>query len=266
MIKRITRANIIKKYWASEAGDIFCETKERTGRLMKSPDGGYRVMMEYILQKKMHFVPSPKHRHRYIRLRTVSGAREMVPVHLIIIETFKGIRGKGYMPEFKDGDHNNCKADNLRWRAVESGFYDILTDEEYVLWAAKLDSMPCHHWEGFNKRALDKFEKAALGSDKDERMEFFRKLFAIDTPPVGEGSVFRFDTLTDRQNEVLSFIKEFMELKGFAPTYEEIAVKLNINRMTAKDHVERLVKKGCLESAPGTHRGLTFLNARDTQK
>lgn len=71
-------------------------------------------------------------------------------------------------------------------------------------------------------------------------------------------------TLTERQQQVLSFIQEFMEAEGFPPTRAEIADALGFRSANAaEDHLKALVRKGAVEILAGTSRGIRVLT--DTQ-
>lgn len=53
---------------------------------------------------------------------------------------------------------------------------------------------------------------------------------------------------TRRQREVLDFIQEFTEDRGYAPSYREIANYLGVTSVaTVADHIDRLEAKGLLE-------------------
>jgi repressor LexA len=58
--------------------------------------------------------------------------------------------------------------------------------------------------------------------------------------------------LTDRQTEILELISNYISQKGYAPSYQEIADKLNIkSKYAILKHIDALVTKGCLEK--GSH-------------
>ena len=66
--------------------------------------------------------------------------------------------------------------------------------------------------------------------------------------------------LTARQNQVLLFIKEFMEGEGFPPTRAEIAEGLGFRSVNAaEDHLKALARKEAIEILPGTSRGIRLL-------
>lgn len=66
--------------------------------------------------------------------------------------------------------------------------------------------------------------------------------------------------LTARQNQVLTFIQEFMQEQGFPPTRAEIADGLGFRSVNAsEDHLKALVRKGAIEILPGTSRGIRLL-------
>ena len=64
-------------------------------------------------------------------------------------------------------------------------------------------------------------------------------------------------TLTARQQEILQFIRQFMEAEGFPPTRAEIARALGFRSVNAaEDHLKALAKKGAIEILTGTSRGI----------
>lgn len=66
-------------------------------------------------------------------------------------------------------------------------------------------------------------------------------------------------TLTDKQNEVLRFIRVFKKNKGYPPTRQEIADDFNINVSGVQQHMSALVKKGRIKIAPKISRGIEIL-------
>ncbi len=64
--------------------------------------------------------------------------------------------------------------------------------------------------------------------------------------------------LTERQEEILNFIKQFLEGNGYPPTLREIGKKFNIvSTFGVKRHLEALVKKGYLNIESNASRGIT---------
>jgi len=63
--------------------------------------------------------------------------------------------------------------------------------------------------------------------------------------------------LTDRQQEILDFIKDYMSDTGFPPTRSEIAIKMGFKSPNAaEEHLRALARKGAIEMLPGTSRGI----------
>lgn len=63
--------------------------------------------------------------------------------------------------------------------------------------------------------------------------------------------------LTFRQEEILAFIKEYLQETGFPPTRAEIAQKMGFKSPNAaEEHLRALARKGAIEMLPGTSRGL----------
>ena len=70
--------------------------------------------------------------------------------------------------------------------------------------------------------------------------------------------------LTDRQRDVLNFIRAFTGRHGVPPTVREIGGKFRVTPRAAFDHLRALERKGMLQrrTAPGrTARGLTLTEA-----
>ena len=66
--------------------------------------------------------------------------------------------------------------------------------------------------------------------------------------------------LTDRQQEILDFIQEYIGIKGFPPTFREIAKHFNMaSTFGVKRHIDALVKKGFLANESKTSRTLSLL-------
>lgn len=69
--------------------------------------------------------------------------------------------------------------------------------------------------------------------------------------------------LTARQEQILNLIKEAIENTGFPPTRAEIATELGFRSANAaEEHLQALARKGAIEIAPGTSRGIRL---RDMQ-
>ncbi len=64
--------------------------------------------------------------------------------------------------------------------------------------------------------------------------------------------------ITKRQKEILDYISDYIENKGYAPMYEEIRGKFGLSAVsTVHEHIETLVKKGYLKRSKGRVRNLT---------
>ena len=63
--------------------------------------------------------------------------------------------------------------------------------------------------------------------------------------------------LTARQQQILDWIRSFIDSKGMPPTRAEIASGIGFSTASsAEDHLQALAKKGVLELVPGASRGL----------
>jgi repressor LexA len=66
--------------------------------------------------------------------------------------------------------------------------------------------------------------------------------------------------LTARQEQILNLIKEAIENTGFPPTRAEIAAELGFKSANAaEEHLQALARKGAIEIAPGTSRGIRLV-------
>ena len=62
--------------------------------------------------------------------------------------------------------------------------------------------------------------------------------------------------LTQRQREVLTFIKNYIRDKGYPPTRQDIGTGMGFSVKGAQDHVVALVRKGYLEQLSDSPRTL----------
>ena len=63
--------------------------------------------------------------------------------------------------------------------------------------------------------------------------------------------------LTPRQNEILGFIKSYIDETGYPPTRADIARQLGFKSTNAaEEHLKALARKGAIEMIPGTSRGI----------
>jgi repressor LexA len=71
--------------------------------------------------------------------------------------------------------------------------------------------------------------------------------------------------LTARQEQILNLIKEAIENTGFPPTRAEIAAELGFRSANAaEEHLQALARKGAIEIAPGTSRGIRLIASADS--
>jgi repressor LexA len=73
--------------------------------------------------------------------------------------------------------------------------------------------------------------------------------------------------LTDRQAQILNFIREHIAGTGFPPTRAEIARALGFRSANAaEDHLQALARKGVIALLPGTSRGIRVLAAAESEE
>ncbi len=67
-------------------------------------------------------------------------------------------------------------------------------------------------------------------------------------------------SLTKRQREILTYLGEYSEGNGYAPSFEEIAAKFNYNSLaTVHEHLTNLERKGYIKRAYNESRGIEVL-------
>ncbi len=70
--------------------------------------------------------------------------------------------------------------------------------------------------------------------------------------------------LTERQEEILLYIKQFLESNGYPPTLREIGKRFNIaSTFGVKRHLDALAKKGYLNIESNASRGITVYKDSD---
>lgn len=70
-------------------------------------------------------------------------------------------------------------------------------------------------------------------------------------------------TLYKRQREILDFLRQYIQKRGFSPTLQEIADALDLSSLaTVHEHLQALVKKGVIKRYEGAVRGLEVLDQR----
>ncbi len=73
--------------------------------------------------------------------------------------------------------------------------------------------------------------------------------------------------LTARQQEILKFIQEFIENKGYSPSFREIGKFFNIaSTFGVKRHLDALVKKGYLNAESNTSRAISLTDVSNNIK
>jgi repressor LexA len=66
--------------------------------------------------------------------------------------------------------------------------------------------------------------------------------------------------LTDRQQEILTFIVQFLTQEGFPPTIAEIATAFGVRSTNSiRGHLQALARKGVIELVPAASRGIRLL-------
>ena len=75
------------------------------------------------------------------------------------------------------------------------------------------------------------------------------------------------ETLTDRQAEILRLVRELTEVSGYPPTRAEIAEKMGFRSVNAAEqHLRALEKKGAIDIASGSSRGIRVRDGRGSAR
>ncbi len=73
--------------------------------------------------------------------------------------------------------------------------------------------------------------------------------------------------LTKRQREILSFLTEFAEAHGYAPSFDEIAQRVNYNSLaTVHEHLSNLERKGYIKRSYNESRAIEILPSEVFQR
>jgi repressor LexA len=67
-------------------------------------------------------------------------------------------------------------------------------------------------------------------------------------------------SLTKRQREILTYLANYSEERGYAPSFEEIATQFNYNSLaTVHEHLTNLERKGYIKRAYNESRGIELM-------
>jgi len=73
--------------------------------------------------------------------------------------------------------------------------------------------------------------------------------------------------LTKRQREILSFLSDYNESNGYAPSFEEIASQFNYNSLaTVHEHLSNLERKGYIKRSYNESRAIEILPSEIYQR
>jgi repressor LexA len=73
--------------------------------------------------------------------------------------------------------------------------------------------------------------------------------------------------LTKRQREILSFLSEYNDVNGYAPSFEEIASRFNYNSLaTVHEHLTNLERKGYIKRSYNESRAIEILPSEIYQR
>ncbi len=67
-------------------------------------------------------------------------------------------------------------------------------------------------------------------------------------------------TLYKKQKQILDFISQYIQLNGYSPTLQEIAISMNLSSLaTVHEHLQALEKKNIIKRYDGAVRGIEIL-------
>lgn len=72
--------------------------------------------------------------------------------------------------------------------------------------------------------------------------------------------------LTEKQQAVLAFVREFIEDKGISPTLEEMSQYFGVSKVTIYEHVKALIEKGALKKEANRKRSIQLVEEEAPQK
>src|SRR5262249_31592737 len=72
------------------------------------------------------------------------------------------------------------------------------------------------------------------------------------------------ETLTGRQQQILTFIQRRIQDKGYSPSVREIAAHFAVSAPTVQDHLDALRKKDYLDDSDSSHRSIRLANFKPT--
>jgi repressor LexA len=67
--------------------------------------------------------------------------------------------------------------------------------------------------------------------------------------------------LTEKQQSILAFLREFIEDRGISPTLEEMSQYFHVSKVTIYEHVKALEAKGAVRKSPNRKRSIELVEA-----
>ena len=71
--------------------------------------------------------------------------------------------------------------------------------------------------------------------------------------------------LTDRQNQALNFIKDYISEYRYPPSFRDVGKAVDITKRAVNNHIQTLVKKGYIEYEAGRPRMLKVIQDDKTR-
>lgn len=114
-------------YFVSDAGDI------------------YRKKQDGIIQPIKANSQNKHDKHIAVKLFVCEGnqiSEKHFPVRYVVLNAFRGYRGREFKCVFKDGNTHNVKLNNLAWQLKNKkstlSLFDVMTDRELKVWTEVL--------------------------------------------------------------------------------------------------------------------------------
>lgn len=70
---------------------------------------------------------------------------------------------------------------------------------------------------------------------------------------------------TEKQLQIINFIRDFKEEKGVSPTLEEIAQFFKVSKITIYEHIAALEKKGALRKSKNRARSIELISSEERE-
>lgn len=66
--------------------------------------------------------------------------------------------------------------------------------------------------------------------------------------------------LTERQADIIDYVKDYKDNYGYSPTYTEIADYFGFSSRNAQQHIRAIERKGKIKTTPGISRSIIIID------